>query len=173
MPIIPKTHFEFIPSYTPVTDAADPTVQSLPEMLNELLSDLFVCFHQYKQHHWLTSGPTFRDVHLMFDEATDVILEAIDDVGERIVAFGLVPNTSLLAIQVSHGIPKLPQETRNTQLFLENALDMTKYLLGDMQEISKVADDQEEYGVEQLIGDIMMHLEKLQYKYQQFLGTFG
>jgi len=36
--------------------------------LNRALADSIVLRDLYKKHHWQVSGPTFRELHLLFDE---------------------------------------------------------------------------------------------------------
>ena len=42
-----------------------------------------VLYLNYKKYHWLTFGPHFRDLHLLFEEHSDQVLESIDELAER------------------------------------------------------------------------------------------
>ena len=42
-----------------------------------------VLYLNYKKYHWLTFGPHFRDLHLLFEEHGDQVLESVDDLAER------------------------------------------------------------------------------------------
>ena len=42
-----------------------------------------VLFLNYKKYHWLTFGPHFRDLHLLFEEHGNQILESVDELAER------------------------------------------------------------------------------------------
>lgn len=42
-----------------------------------------VLFLNYKKYHWLTYGPHFRDLHLLFEEHGTQILESVDELAER------------------------------------------------------------------------------------------
>ena len=42
-----------------------------------------VLYLNYKKYHWLTFGPHFRDLHLLFDEHGDQVLASIDELAER------------------------------------------------------------------------------------------
>ncbi len=42
-----------------------------------------VLYLNYKKYHWLTFGPNFRDLHLLFGEHADQILETVDELAER------------------------------------------------------------------------------------------
>src|SRR5258708_13274705 len=42
-----------------------------------------VLFLNYKKYHWLTYGPHFRDLHLLFEEHGTQVLESADELPER------------------------------------------------------------------------------------------
>ncbi len=42
-----------------------------------------VLYLNYKKYHWLTFGPHFRDLHLLFGEHADQVLESVDELAER------------------------------------------------------------------------------------------
>jgi starvation-inducible DNA-binding protein len=42
-----------------------------------------VLYLNYKKYHWLTFGPHFRDLHLLFEEHGTQVLESIDELAER------------------------------------------------------------------------------------------
>ena len=37
----------------------------------------------YKKHHWLVAGPTFYQLHLLFDKHAEEQLELVDLIAER------------------------------------------------------------------------------------------
>ena len=58
------------------------------EMLNQLLADSIALRDMYKKHHWQVAGPTFYQLHLLFDKHFDEQLEIVDAIGERIQLLG-------------------------------------------------------------------------------------
>ena len=42
-----------------------------------------VLYLNYKKYHWLTFGPHFRDLHLLFEEHGTQVLNSIDELAER------------------------------------------------------------------------------------------
>jgi starvation-inducible DNA-binding protein len=42
-----------------------------------------VMYLNYKKYHWLTFGPHFRDLHLLFEEHGTQVLTSIDELAER------------------------------------------------------------------------------------------
>ena len=58
------------------------------EALNQLLSDTITLRDMYKKHHWQVSGPTFYQLHLLFDAHYKEQAELVDTVAERIMSLG-------------------------------------------------------------------------------------
>ena len=56
--------------------------------LNQLLADSIVLRDMYKKHHWQVSGPTFYQLHLLFDKHFDEQVEMVDTIAERIQLLG-------------------------------------------------------------------------------------
>jgi starvation-inducible DNA-binding protein len=57
-------------------------------LLNEILADSMVLYAMYKKHHWLVGGPTFYQLHLLFDKHAEEQTEVIDLVAERVQSLG-------------------------------------------------------------------------------------
>ena len=58
------------------------------QVLNEILADSMILYALYKKHHWLVSGPTFYQLHLLFDKHAEEQGEIIDLVAERVQSLG-------------------------------------------------------------------------------------
>ena len=57
-------------------------------MLNVILADSMILYALYKKHHWLVMGPTFYQLHLLFDKHAEEQGEIIDLVAERVQSLG-------------------------------------------------------------------------------------
>lgn len=58
----------------------------MPAELNTLLADIFGLYLKTKNSHWHTSGPYFRDYHLLLDDQADQIFATTDAIAERCLA---------------------------------------------------------------------------------------
>jgi starvation-inducible DNA-binding protein len=56
--------------------------------LNQLLADTMTLRDLYKKHHWQVVGPTFYQLHLLFDKHYDEQVELVDLLAERIQLLG-------------------------------------------------------------------------------------
>ncbi len=57
-------------------------------VLNEILADTMVLYALYKKHHWLVAGPTFYQLHLLFDKHAEEQAELVDLLAERVQSLG-------------------------------------------------------------------------------------
>src|SRR4051812_7000895 len=58
------------------------------EALNQTLANTMTLRDLYKKHHWQTSGPTFYQLHLLFDKHFTEQVELVDSLAERIQILG-------------------------------------------------------------------------------------
>ncbi|HEX5039946.1 MAG TPA: DNA starvation/stationary phase protection protein [Candidatus Limnocylindria bacterium] len=58
------------------------------ELLNEILADTTILYALYKKHHWNVAGPTFYQIHLLFDKHAEEQAELIDLLAERVQSLG-------------------------------------------------------------------------------------
>jgi starvation-inducible DNA-binding protein len=58
------------------------------QILNRILADTTILHALYKKHHWLVSGPTFYQLHLLFDKHAGEQLELADLLAERVQSLG-------------------------------------------------------------------------------------
>src|SRR4029453_14047157 len=67
---------------------AEKTRRASVDNLNQLLADTIPPRDLYKKHHWQVSGPTFYQLHLLFDKHFDEQNELVDRIGERVMMLG-------------------------------------------------------------------------------------
>src|SRR5215471_1879307 len=60
----------------------------MTEQLNQLLADTMTLRDLYKKCHWQAAGPTFYQLHLLYDKHYDEQVELVDAVAERIQLLG-------------------------------------------------------------------------------------
>jgi starvation-inducible DNA-binding protein len=74
--------------------------------LNVTLADTCVLRDMYKKHHWQTWGPTFYQLHLLFDKHYAEQAELVDKLAERVQTLGGV------AIAMAHDIAEMSEIER-------------------------------------------------------------
>jgi hypothetical protein len=71
--------------------------------LNQLLADTMTLRDLYKKSHWQVTGPTFYQLHLLFDKHFDEQVDLVDSIAERIQLLGGV------SIAMAHDVAGVPQ----------------------------------------------------------------
>lgn len=64
--------------------------------LQRQVANAYLLYTNYKHYHWQTYGPLFRNLHLLFDEFADAVLQTTDQFAERIRMIGQDPLSSPL-----------------------------------------------------------------------------
>src|SRR5581483_8856158 len=64
--------------------------------LQRQVANAYLLYTNYKHYHWQTYGPLFRDLHLLFDEFAEAVLQTTDQFAERIRMIGQDPLSSPL-----------------------------------------------------------------------------
>ena len=67
---------------------AESTCKESVDNLNQVLADTITLRDLYKKHHWQVAGPTFYQLHLLFDKHYDEQNELVDQIAERIQLLG-------------------------------------------------------------------------------------
>src|SRR5215831_4265270 len=57
------------------------------ENLNQLLADTMTLGDLYKKHHWQVAGPTFYQLHLLYDKHHGEQDELVDSIAESVQLF--------------------------------------------------------------------------------------
>ena len=114
--------------------------------LNQLLADFVVEYHKLQTFHWYVKGKDFFTVHAKLEEYYDHVNENIDEVAEHILMLNMKPLASLQFIC--------------SQDILKEVLKDFEYLLNEVKELKKYADDQEQYVISALMDNYISHYTK-------------
>ncbi len=83
-------------------DLAEESRDRLVQLLNARLADTFDLYSQLKQAHWNVKGSDFIQLHLLYDQVAESVLEYVDEIAERATALGgLALGTVRLAAEAS------------------------------------------------------------------------
>src|SRR5579872_4699619 len=82
-------HAHEIQSYGTVShmlplELEEPVRLEMTEQLNQLLADTMTLRDLYKKSHWQVAGPTFYQLHLLYDKHYGEQVELVDSIAERI-----------------------------------------------------------------------------------------
>src|SRR3954465_8632327 len=89
---------------------AEKTRRARAANLNQLLADTITLRDLYKKHHWQVSGPTFYQLHLLFDKHAGEQTELVDAIAERIQLPGGVSIAMAHDVAENSTIPRVPRD---------------------------------------------------------------
>ncbi len=145
-------------------DAANPVV----DHLQRETANAFVLYANYKHYHWQTFGPLFRELHLMFDEFAEAVLETADEFAERLRMIGQDPPAGLPAIEQRASVHSSTLMGSMREM-VDEADNNVQMVIKDMREAARVADDENDPGTVDLFSKVVQIHEKHEWFLRQIL----
>ena len=130
-------------------------------MLNQLLADTMTLRDLYKKAHWQVAGPTFYQLHLLFDAHYEKQSELVDTIAERIQMLGGV--TVALSFDVAEltSIPRAPRDREEVPVMISRLLQAHQIILQQCHDIAKRSDESGDDGTNDLaVSDVMRENEQ-------------
>jgi starvation-inducible DNA-binding protein len=126
------------------------------KQLNVLLANTLALRDMYKKHHWQISGPTFYELHLLFDKFYEEQAEFADLIGERIQLLGGVSVAMGGDVAKLTEIPAPPMGKEDVPVQISRLLEAHKIIMKKCRDIAKAADDSGDDGTNDLaVSDIL------------------
>jgi starvation-inducible DNA-binding protein len=112
------------------------------DILNQILADTITLRDLYKKHHWQVSGPTFYQLHLLFDKHFGEQAELVDTLAERIQTLGGVALAMAGDVAEVTRIARPPRCREDVTVQLFRLLQAHEFIIGETREaaLSAAAD---------------------------------
>jgi starvation-inducible DNA-binding protein len=109
------------------------------ENLNQLLADTITLRDLYKKHHWQVAGPTFYQLHLLFDKHYEEQNELVDAIAERIqllggVSIAMAPDVAEMTL-----IPRPPKGGEEAPVQISRLLHAHEIVLKEARTMARLA----------------------------------
>ena len=138
------------------------TRQGSVTMLNQLLADTITLRDMYKKHHWQVVGPTFYQLHLLFDKHYEEQAVLVDAIAERIQILGGVAVAMAHDVAELSSIPRVPRDREEAPVQVSRLLDGHQRLLKNCHDYAGKADDSGDDGTNDLIVSQLIRTNELQ-----------
>ncbi|WP_437875945.1 Dps family protein [Sorangium sp. So ce513] len=139
----------------PLALAAKSRAESI-KALNQILSDTLVLRDMYKKHHWQVSGPTFFQLHLLYDKHSKEQTALIDMLGERVQMLGGVAIAMAQDVAEMTKVQRSPRGREQVPAQLSRLLDAHEVILAETREAVKLATENGDDGTaDLLVGDVL------------------
>ena len=109
------------------------------ESLNQILADTMTLRDLYKKHHWQVSGPTFYQLHLLFDKHFGEQAEMVDTLAERIQTLGGVAIAMAPDVAETTRIARPPRGREDVTMQLFRLLQAHELIIDETREAAKTA----------------------------------
>src|SRR3954465_881847 len=115
----------------------EPVRLEMTEQLNLLLADTMTLRDLYKKSHWQVAGPTFYQLHLLFDKHFDEQVELVDAIAERIQLLGGVSIAMAPDVAETTRIERPPRGREEVPVQLSRLLDAHEQILIMARELAR------------------------------------
>jgi starvation-inducible DNA-binding protein len=119
--------------------------------LNQLLADTMTLRDLYKKHHWQVAGPTFYQLHLLFDKHFEQQSELVDALAERIQMLGGVGVAMAHDVAETTLIPRPPRGREAVPVQVSRLLHAHEIVLKEARTMARQAADAGDDGTNDLI----------------------
>ena len=132
------------------------------ENLNQLLADTITLRDLYKKHHWQVAGPTFYQLHLLFDRHYEQQNELVDAIAERIQLLGGVSLAMAHDVAETTLIPRPPKGREEAPVQISRLLHAHEIVLKEARTMARLASEHGDEGTNDLIVSDVIRANELQ-----------
>ena len=130
--------------------------------LNQVLADTMTLRDLYKKHHWQVSGPTFYQLHLLFDKHYTEQSQLIDSIAERIQLLGGVSVAMAADVAETTLIPRPPKGRESVPVQISRLLHAHEIVLREARAMARVAGERGDDGTNDLLVSDVIRTNELQ-----------
>jgi starvation-inducible DNA-binding protein len=143
--------------------------KELASLLNDLLANYSLFYQNVRGYHWNIRGDKFFELHLKFEELYDDLFVKIDEVAERILTLGYIPEHKFTGYAKTSQIPE-SNEGSDGYKAIEEVLEAFKVLLVKQRRLLVLSAEIDDEGTNAQMSDYIREQEKLVWMYSAFLN---
>lgn len=132
------------------------------ESLNQVLADTITLRDMYKKHHWQVAGPTFYQLHLLFDKHHEEQDKLVDEIAERIQLLGGVSLAMAPDIAETTIVPRPPKGREPVPVQVSRLLHAHEIILKEARSMAKLAAKVDDDGTNDLLVSDVIRTNELQ-----------
>jgi starvation-inducible DNA-binding protein len=140
---------------------SEETIGQSVAMLNQLLADSITLYNLYKKHHWQVAGPTFYELHLLFDKHAGEVLASIDLIGERIQMLGGVSAGMPFDVAERTKIERPPTGVENVPALLARTVNAHATVIRTIREGIELTERNKDYGTNDLLMSDLLRMHEM------------
>ena len=130
--------------------------------LNLLLADTITLRDLYKKSHWQVAGPTFYQLHLLFDKHAEEQGELVDTIAERIQLLGGVSIAMAHDVAANTRLERPPIDREEVPVQISRLLEAHHFIMKEVREFAEKADDLKDPGTNDMLVSNVLRTNELQ-----------
>jgi starvation-inducible DNA-binding protein len=130
--------------------------------LNQLVADVMTLRDLYKKHHWQVTGPTFCQLHLLFDKRFDEQSDLVDKIAERIQVLGGVSIAMSHDVAETTLIPRPPRGREEVPVQISRLLHAHEIVLNEARAMARRSAEGGDDGTNDLLVSDVIRTNELQ-----------
>ena len=165
----PRTHqrageIQHYGTVTPMLplELEEPVRLEMTEQLNLLLADTMTLRDLYKKSHWQATGPTFYQLHLLFDKHYQEQVEIVDEIAERIQVLGGIALAMAADVAETTRIPRAPRGREEAPVQISRLLDAHQIVIGHCRKLARRASQLGDDGTNDMVVSDVLRTNELQ-----------
>ncbi len=143
--------------------------KKISEKLNILLANYSVFYQNTRGAHWNIKGNQFFTLHPKFEELYNNLVLKIDEIAERILTLGAIPNHNY-SDYLKLSIIKESNEVSDAIKCVENILESFKIVIDLQRDLLDITDKAGDEGTNSQMSDYITEQEKEVWMYNSYLG---
>ena len=140
----------------------EPVRLEMTEQLNQLLADTMTLRDLYKKCHWQVAGPTFYQLHLLYDKHYGEQVEVLDSIAERIQLLGGISLAMAADVAETTQIERPPRGREEVPVQLSRLLEAHQVIIGQARKLSRRASELGDDGTNDLVVSEVLRTNELQ-----------
>ena len=132
------------------------------ENLNQLLADTMTLRDLYKKHHWQVAGPTFFELHQLFDRHYKEQESLVDLIAERVQMLGGVSVALAHDVAETTLIPRAPKGREEVPVQLSRLLHAHEIVIKEARAMARVAAENDDQGTNDLLVSDVIRQNEMQ-----------
>ena len=140
----------------------EPVRLQMTEQLNQLLADTMTLRDLYKKCHWQVAGPTFYQLHLLYDKHYDEQAGLVDSIAERIQLLGGVSLAMAADVAETTQIERPPRGREEVPVQLSRLIDAHQIIIRQARPLARRASELGDDGTNDLVVSDVLRTNELQ-----------
>ncbi len=130
--------------------------------LNLLLADTETLRDLYKKSHWQVAGPTFYQLHLLFDKHFGEQSELVDTIAERIQILGGVSIAVSQDVAEHTRLERAPRDREEVPVIISRLLEAHNFIVKETRDFAHRAADLGDDGTNDMLVSQMLRTNEMQ-----------